>query len=25
EITEQYVEEKLGSIAKNRDLSQFIL
>lgn len=25
DITEQYVEEKLGSIAKNRDLSQFIL
>lgn len=24
-ITETYVEEKLGSIAKNRDLSQFIL
>ncbi|MCY8231863.1 HslU--HslV peptidase ATPase subunit [Priestia endophytica] len=25
EITPQYVEEKLGSIAKNKDLSQFIL
>ncbi len=25
DITEQYVEEKLGLIAKNRDLSQFIL
>ncbi|MFS0787035.1 ATP-dependent protease ATPase subunit HslU [Shouchella sp. 1P09AA] len=25
EITEQYVEEKLGTIAKNQDLSQFIL
>ncbi|MCY7915922.1 HslU--HslV peptidase ATPase subunit, partial [Bacillus haynesii] len=24
-ITPQYVEEKLGSIAKNKDLSQFIL
>lgn len=25
EITEKYVEEKLGTIAKNKDLSQFIL
>ncbi|MFP9052115.1 HslU--HslV peptidase ATPase subunit, partial [Enterococcus faecalis] len=24
-ITPQYVEEKLGTIAKNKDLSQFIL